>query len=104
MYLHCINILTKSTIKHGRNRMKGYIRMGVYAKIEKEQHWRITKKRFTPLSREEMDIFRTESKNMQLIKVGETIEKLVMEEVSPTSKVLENGQVTYGISIHDKKG
>jgi len=51
-----------------------------------------------------MDIFRTESKNMQLIKVGETIEKLVMEEVSPTSKVLENGQVTYGISIHDKKG
>jgi len=26
------------SIEYGRNRMKGYIRMGVYAKIEKEQH------------------------------------------------------------------
>ncbi len=79
-YIDEVNLL-----KHGRNRMKGYIRLGVYSKIEKEQHGRITKTRFTPLTREEMDLFRTEAQSMQLIQVEETIENLITEEVSPIS-------------------
>lgn len=75
------------SIEYGRNRMKGYIRMGVYSKIKKEQHWRITKTQFTPLTREEMDTFRIEKQSMQLIQVGETIENLITEEVSPISTI-----------------
>ena len=79
----CITDTVRISV-NGENRMKGYIRLGVYSRIKKEQHGRITKTQFIHLSREEMMVFRNESQNMDLIQIGETIEELIGESVSPT--------------------